>query len=293
MATNQKVIILQGIPASGKSTWAKSFCKNNKNYVRVNRDDLRNMRGEYWIPEQEGLITNFERCCIVSALQSGYNLVLDSTNLNQKTLKSLETLINMSKKDAETNIEIEYKIFKIPLEEAIRRDKLRENGVGEKVIRDFYSKYKDLVEWNLVEYTNKNLPKAIICDIDGTVAQMGDRSPYDYDRVDEDKPKTVIISLIKELSNSFKIIFLSGREDSCREKTLNWLEKHFGWEKDNITLLMRKSKDHRKDNIVKRELYQIISSSYDVHSVFDDRDSVVKMWRDLGLTCLQVDYGDF
>jgi predicted kinase len=53
----QTLLILQGPPASGKSTWAKEFVKNNPWYIRVCRDDLRRMRGTYWIPGQEDMIT--------------------------------------------------------------------------------------------------------------------------------------------------------------------------------------------------------------------------------------------
>lgn len=48
-----KLIILQGIPGSGKTTYARQFCKDHDNYVRVNRDDIRNMLGEYWVPKRE------------------------------------------------------------------------------------------------------------------------------------------------------------------------------------------------------------------------------------------------
>jgi hypothetical protein len=57
---------------------------------------------------------------------------------------------------------------------------------------------------------------------------------------------------------------------------------------------MRKSGDLRKDSIVKQEIYeQFILNQYNTAFVLDDRDQVVRVWRDLGLTCLQVVYGDF
>jgi hypothetical protein len=57
---------------------------------------------------------------------------------------------------------------------------------------------------------------------------------------------------------------------------------------------MRTEGDHRSDDIVKKEIYEKrIAPWYDVVAVFDDRDKVVKMWRDLGLLCCQVYYGDF
>jgi F0F1-type ATP synthase epsilon subunit len=52
--------MLQGIPASGKSTWCREFIKGKKDWVIVNRDAIRNMRGDYWIPEQETYISEIE-----------------------------------------------------------------------------------------------------------------------------------------------------------------------------------------------------------------------------------------
>ena len=59
-------------------------------------------------------------------------------------------------------------------------------------------------------------------------------------------------------------------------------------------LYMRKDGDYRPDCIVKREIYeQEIKDKYDVVGVFEDRDSCVKMWRALGLTCFQVADGSY
>jgi hypothetical protein len=64
--------------------------------------------------------------------------------------------------------------------------------------------------------------------------------------------------------------------------------------KDNWTLLMRPEGDHRSDEVVKKEIWEKkIKPWYDVVAVFDDRDRVVKMWRDEGLLCVQSYYGDF
>ena len=42
----KKIILTRGIPASGKSTWAKQeVLKDPEHSIRINRDDLRNMSG--------------------------------------------------------------------------------------------------------------------------------------------------------------------------------------------------------------------------------------------------------
>jgi len=134
--------------------------------------------------------------------------------------------------------------------------------------------------------------KAVIVDIDGTVAKRTGRDPYDYSRVNEDLPKNDVIMAVASLWKAgFKIIFVSARDDSCFEETYEWLCRYCP---PFVKLYMRKSGDTRNDGVVKREIYEkLIEPEYDVKLVFDDRQRVVDMWRSIGLTCLQVDYGDF
>lgn len=135
--------------------------------------------------------------------------------------------------------------------------------------------------------------KAIICDIDGTLAHMQDRDPYDYDKVDTD----VVDKTIKEILRTFystseyAILIVSGREDTCKQITERWLGKNYVMYDE---LFMRKHGDYRPDEVIKKEIYdKHIKDKYDVEFVLDDRNKVVKMWRDLGLKCLQVAEGDF
>ena len=130
-----KLLVLQGIPGSGKTTFARKLVEEDTSWVRVNRDDLRNMRGIYIIPAQEHLIDEWETYCIKQALIDGYNVVADSTNLNPKTVARMQKIAD------ETNSEIEFRMIDIELDEAIRRDSLRPNPVGEQVVRFFYNRY--------------------------------------------------------------------------------------------------------------------------------------------------------
>jgi len=74
-------------------------------------------------------------------------------------------------------------------------------------------------------------------------------------------------------------------------QTMDWLIEN---EVDFDELHMRNPGDQRKDSVVKREMFdEFIKDKYNVLFVVDDRDQVVEMWRSMGLTCLQVNYGDF
>ena len=130
----------------------------------------------------------------------------------------------------------------------------------------------------------------IIVDIDGTIALKGNRDPYDYALVREDFPNKKVISVVMQLENWNDVVFVSGRSKICREDTEQWLAQ-IGFEKPE--LYMRRLDDYRSDEIVKKEIYYRYISPRNVLCVFDDRNKVVKMWRELGLTCLQVAEGDF
>ena len=135
-----KFIICRGLPASGKSTWAKQWVLEDPEHrVRINQDDIRLMLGKYWVPSREKLVQEIQFDAIVEALCRKFDVVIDNTNLNKKVLEKFDRLIKTFE-----DYEIEYKdFFDTPLSVCIERDKNRELQVTEKVIRGFYNKYKD------------------------------------------------------------------------------------------------------------------------------------------------------
>ena len=146
----KKIIVLQGIPASGKSTWARQWVSEDPEHrVRFNSDDIRNMLGVYWVPSREGLINNIYNTFIHNAMFGRYDIVLDNMNLNKKTLDEIEKEVrDFNKLSMDFEYQIEYKSFlDTPLEVCIERDSKRETAIGEKAIRSIYAKYKD--QYNL------------------------------------------------------------------------------------------------------------------------------------------------
>lgn len=135
-----KLIICRGLPASGKSTWAKQWVLEDPEHrVRINQDDIRLMLGKYWVPSREKLVQEIQFDAIVEALSREFDVVIDNTNLNKKVLDQFNRLIKTFE-----DYEIEYKdFFDTPLSVCIERDKNRDLQVTEKVIRSFYNNYKD------------------------------------------------------------------------------------------------------------------------------------------------------
>jgi len=283
-----KVMFLRGLPGSGKSTWARQFVEQNKDWVRVNRDDLRNMRGLYWLPKQEDYITSLEIHAIQSALDHSLNVIVDATNLNDGSVAKLKSA---ALKIVPT-VKFETRDFNLSPEECIRRDLKRPNSVGAEVIWGMYEKYINNLQ---TSNEDTSLPHCIICDIDNTLAKKGDRSPYDWHRVGEDTLNewvcSVVIDYVMGPSNGSVIIF-SGRDSVCAETTAEWL-KGYGVPFDY--LFMRPQGNTEKDSIIKRRLFENhVRGKYYVDFVIDDRDQVVRMWRkELGLNVLQCNYGNF
>lgn len=105
-ATIRKIIICRGLPASGKSTWSKSWVLVDPQHrVRINQDDIRLMLGKYWIPSREPLVSHIQQEAVIKAMSLGLDIVLDNVNLNPKTIKSYVDIANANKYD------VEYKDF--------------------------------------------------------------------------------------------------------------------------------------------------------------------------------------
>jgi hypothetical protein len=140
---------------------------------------------------------------------------------------------------------------------------------------------------------------AVLFDVDGTLALMGKgepgkRTPFDWARVGEDTPNHPVLRLVRIMRRAnYAIVFMSGRDEVCWEQTWAWLREWMAaWPGD--LLVMRPAGDMRPDEVVKAELYHTrVVPEFEVEYVFDDRNKVVAMWRNLGLTCLQVADGDF
>jgi predicted kinase len=296
-----KLIITRGLPASGKSTFARGL---QPWVVRVNRDDLRRMlHGDrIYTQRAEWQVTVAQRAQVEALLRAGGDVCVDDTNLRSRVVREWAELAERLGATFEV-----HDFTDVPLDECLRRDAERPapEQVGEQAIREMHARYLAGKTVPLpvpsvptggpgtVYDPPAGAPEVVLVDIDGTVALMNGRSPYDMTRVGEDAPNAAVIAAVRAMhAAGHAIVYCSGRDDSARADTEAWLDRHVGVPYEGLH--MRAYGDSRKDSVVKREIFdREVRDRYKVVGVFDDRMQVVRMWRQLGLTVFQVAEGDF
>lgn len=302
-----KLILVQGISGSGKTTWAKQWVEEDPIHrVRLNYDDLRCMLGKYWVPEREPLMLGIFKSALLEAMDNGYDIIIDNmSNLNPKHQEEYFKIIEDWNNHTTKHLyEIEFKLINTSVEICIERDSKRQIPIGEKVIRQQWRKYRDyIIQQSVKEMLDNQLkndpnqPHCIIVDMDATLCFNTSGRPFygpgSAEQMINDIPNTNIIDLVRAYCEQYdcELIVITGRDESCRKATLEWLDKHYLY--PNL-LLMRKEGDYSKGDECKKKLYEeYIKGKYNVDLVFEDSSKVVKMYRDLGLIVLQPNEGKF
>lgn len=298
-----KVHVYKGLPASGKSTQAKKLARIGK-ALRVNKDDLRAMLtcGAQFSPELEKLVLKIRDLVVTEGISLGKNVIVDDTNLHPKHETRIRQLVR-------NNAEVAVTFFDIPLDECIRRNAKRpeDEQVPEEVIRNMYDRFlkyspgkhpspgeyfKGVSDVPVILDQDESLPPAIIVDVDGTLAWLLDRNPYDASNCASDLLNHSVANLVKlEHANGTTIVVITGREEKDRTATEDWLQMH---EVPYKHVYMRVTGDKRKDTVAKKEIFEThVFPNYFTKYVLEDRRRVVDMWRALGLQCFQVAPGEF
>lgn len=312
-----KIVLTVGAPASGKSTWSKAeVAKDPNNYVRINNDNLRDMmNGSVWSADYEKMITEARNYLIREALKRGKNIIIDNVNANRRHFDDVVKIA----KSVNVDVQVYEKAFYEELPVLLERDSKREGKakVGEDVVKKwfkdlggkqfkFYKPRVEIIKTSTYDAPTvpapehvPGAPEAVLCDLDGTLALMNGRSPYDASTCDQDLPNVPVIeTILAHHLRGRKIVFCSGREDKFKTQTITFIEKYCvdpnTGKSIPYELHMRKEGDFRKDSIIKQEIYDgNVKGKFNVLCVLDDRDQVVQFWRSVGLVCFQVAPGAF
>ena len=299
----RQIILLQGPPRSGKTTWAVQYKTDAYVYV-IHTQDLS------WKTADKGYIINtldsildVERATILDMFNRyphlSWDILVDAYNVNPRRIQEFEKLAN------ETDAELVIKQFYIPYSESYKRNK--EVGVrsGMYIPRDVVAKFYDtfyheeyrdeLTDKRVIRQPEPTLPSCIICDLDATLALHQGREPYEWNKLLTDKIDPRLRDLLNfHMFHGTKVFFLTGRTNYARRGTLTWLQsvkQGLGglWE-----LITREPGDFTSGEIYKRKMYeQQIQGKYNVLCVFEDSNKCVSMWRELGLLTCQVANSDY
>lgn len=304
------IYILSGVSGSGKTTFAETLLQENINRVRLNRDDLRKtlfnvnqIDTSYYarkdIRRCENLVSEIIDQSMYDMLNKGLDIVLDNTHLKEKYITDIIRKFNHL---SDINLIFTHdlsketlNIFKTRLEDRYKGS----DNIQEKIsyVDRQWNQYRNLkqifVEDNILFpqsnpqiIFDKSLPAVYGFDIDGTLALKGDRDIFDDSKLHLDTEIQEVGEVLRALyARGYGIIFLSGRQDSCKETTQKWLEDNGLWF-DNAEIFMRAAKDQRCDSIVKEELLrEYVVPKYNLVGIFDDRMRVNRTWYKLGVFC--------
>jgi predicted kinase len=296
-----------GIPGSGKTTKAEAVLAQQLDpgeVVLVSRDDIRQTlhRTADFSDRTESQVTKVQDAAIRAGLEDNAVVFVHDQNLRMNYRKKYAKIAQ-----AYGAQYVQIDCTDVPLELCLKRNAQRDNPVPEEYIRSQYNKFVKPLKGAKMPYPkvvelpprreiyvpNPDKPRVVLVDVDGTVALHGGvRGPYDTSRYHLDKPNQAVIDLVQgiQYEQNTGIVFCSGRHEDFRGVTEEWLYENV---RVQFSLYMRENHGTR-DDVEKLDLFDTyIRDNYYVKFALDDRDRVVKAWRSIGLTCLQVAPGDF
>lgn len=294
--SDEKVLILEVGPAgSGKSGHAYMM-EQKFGFVRISQDD-----------QGKAHLDLFK-----NAISKDKNVVVDRMNFN---VQQRERYIEPARKAGyEIRIVVHHVPKRICLERMLKREghpTIKNEKSAQAALKTFFGKYERVEDSEAdmvirLGHDDDTRPTAIICDIDGTIAEINHRRHYlDRDKEAGIRPNwqmffkemvndTINVwcyDIVSSLCMQYPIVFATGRPDNFHKETYAWLYEH---RVPMTDLFMRPRFDSRKDDIVKEIILEFeILPRYKVHFVLDDRQQVVDMWRKRGHVVLQCDKGDF
>jgi hypothetical protein len=251
-------------------------------------------------PKIEGLVTDLVNDTIYKCISRKLNVIYDATNLIRSKIIDLTEEFKYS-------ADIDFRVFDISLKKAVERDSVRptETKVGEHRLKEMFEDFKFLMDSfdfqpvkkvrnrpHVVPNFKSDLPECVVFDMDGTLALMGNRSPYDWEKVHHDDINHIVHEQLKFHKSLGRHIFIvTARDGAAKKLTEEWLEL-YGVEYDE--LLIKQKDDQRKDSITKKEIYDNnIKGKYNLICVYDDRLSVLDFWYKQGIFTFNVNQGNF
>lgn len=274
----KELIMMRGLPASGKTTKAEKIVASNKNMYRINRDLIREMlHFNKWSPRNEEVTIDNAEIMAANLLMKDKSVVIDDTNLGEKH----ESLWRAVAEATEAEFRIVDMMDEVDIYQCFTNNEKREGDLPNHVINSM-----------AIQYGYAGMDKIIIVDIDGTVADCshrrhhveGDKKDWKafFQNMEKDTPRTEVYdnAVNDAKAHDAEIVFVTARPEDHREVTEQWLREN---KMEGVGLLMRRKDDTRPDTEVKFDIYNRYLKQYNIIKVYDDRPAVIQMWREEGL----------
>lgn len=288
------ITLMVGPPGSGKSTKAKEIAQQD-NCVYINQDEQ----------GKTGHLNLFQQ-----ARENGRNIVIDRMNFNKaQRNRYLEPV----KHQYHTRIIIIHCPAHTCLVRCLSREShptIKTKEDADKAIDMFFRKYERVGDIEVDEvirdgWVDKYAEQVIVCDLDGTLANVEHRRHFVregkkdwksfFDNMVNDTVNRWCEAILDAMSGKgrYRAVYATGRPKDYFEHTFQWLVKN-SLTYDGYHLFMRRKSDSRRDDIVKEIILEFeIKTRYNILFCLDDRKQVVDMWRKHGYTVLQCDEGNF
>ena len=302
---NPLLTMFVGPPGSGKSTQAHDYLKahnNRSDLVRISQDD----QGK---KEHMALFHQ--------SVNARKDIVVDRMNFDTK---QRNRYLDVAKK---AGYDTRIIVLHVSQYECMKRIRSRKDHPTIKTEDDafnavtfFFKNYERVQDSEADEVIRMGWKpygstRAIVCDLDGTMANVEHRRKYVrpdnlpegkkfrpnwkkfFDEMINDGVNLWCSEIVSMMSERYPIIYATGRPGDYVEHTELWLnEQQLRFSGD--FLFMRPEGDYRKDSVIKEIILEFeIKTRYDILFILDDRKQVVDMWRSHGYTVLQCDPGEF
>jgi len=289
---SKELVVLVGPPGSGKSTLAKEYARQGHTYI--NQDIQGQLHHELF----------------ASAVALSENIVIDRLNFSKA--QRARYLDGAKVAGYNTKIIVLHQPKAVCLQRCLDRtdhETIKDEKSARSALDMFFSKYERPAadEANAVEfrYPEGKKPSAIIVDLDGTLCNIDHRLDHVrkegrkdwhsfFEGMADDTPNQWCVDIVEGLSSMHQIVYCSGRPDSYRTQTAEWLARHNLGDFRGGHLYMRPRSDSRQDSIIKEIILDFeLLTRFTPCVMIDDRQQVVDMWRRRGYVCLQCHKGDF